>query len=51
MANKTVVSGQVAGMIWFTGWLFTWAFADLIWWKVLLGLIIWPFYLGDAVGM
>jgi hypothetical protein len=54
MGNETgksnvVVSGQLAGMLWFAGWLFTWAFANLGFWKVVLGIIIWPFYLGDAV--
>ena len=34
------------GIIWFIGWLFTIAFANLIWWKALLGLLIWPYYLG-----
>jgi hypothetical protein len=29
--------------------MFTIAFAELIWWQALLGLIIWPYYLGIAV--
>ena len=37
------------GIIWFIGWMFTIAFAELIWWQALLGLIIWPYYLGVAV--
>jgi hypothetical protein len=37
------------GAIWFIGWLFTWSFAQLVWWKVLLGIIIWPYFLGEAV--
>jgi hypothetical protein len=36
------------GVIWFIGWLFTWAYANLMWWQVLLGLVAWPFYLGVA---
>jgi hypothetical protein len=36
-------------IIWFIGWLFTIAFAQLVWWQALLGLIIWPYYLGLAV--
>ena len=42
-------SGSVAGVIWFIGWLFTWSFASLVWWKILLGIIIWPYFLGEAV--
>jgi hypothetical protein len=38
-----------AGIFWFIGWLFTIAFAKLIWWQALLGLVIWPYYLGLAV--
>ncbi len=37
------------GIIWFIGWMFTIAFAELIWWQALLGLIICPYYLGIAV--
>jgi hypothetical protein len=42
--NIKVDSGM--GIFWFIGWLFTIAFANLIWWKALLGLLIWPYYLG-----
>lgn len=41
-------SGFVGGL-WFAGWLFTLAFTQPIWWKALLGLVIWPYYLGVAV--
>ncbi len=40
--------GSAAGVIWFIGWLFTAAFAQLVWWQWLLGLVIWPYYLGIA---
>ena len=36
------------GIFWFIGWLFTIAFAKLIWWQALLGLVVWPYYLGLA---
>jgi hypothetical protein len=42
-------SGSFAGIFWFIGWLFTIGFADLIWWKIILGIVVWPFYLGDKV--
>jgi len=38
-----------SGVFWFIGWLFTIAFAELVWWQALLGLVIWPYYLGLAV--
>ncbi len=35
--------------LWFAGWLFTIGYANLVWWKIILGIVAWPFYLGDAV--
>ena len=45
------VRGDIVGTIWFIGWLFTIAFAELVWTKALLAIVIWPYYLGQAVGM
>ena len=46
-------NGQAAagfgGIIWFAGWLFTIAYAHLVWWKIILALVVWPYYLGLAV--
>jgi hypothetical protein len=42
-------AGSFAGVFWFAGWLFTIGFANLVWWKIILGIVVWPFYLGDAV--
>jgi hypothetical protein len=44
-----VENGGLIGGFWFIGWLFTIAYANLIWWQALLGLIVWPYYLGLAV--
>lgn len=38
--------GAMVGPLWFFGWLFTIAFAKLTLLESLLGLIIWPYYLG-----
>lgn len=45
--NKS--GGGFFGGFWFAGWLFTIGYADLVWWKVILGIVVWPFFLGDAV--
>lgn len=37
------------GIIWFIGWLFTIAYAQLVWWQAILGLVVWPYYLGVAI--
>jgi hypothetical protein len=45
MARNKVSGGSMAGAIWFAGWLFTLGFAQLVWWKAILGLVVWPYYL------
>jgi hypothetical protein len=46
-SEKTKVKVDVMGPIWGIGWLFTLGFLQLSFWKGLLALIIWPYYLGD----
>lgn len=50
MAEEKVKCGSGGGVgfggFWFVGWLFTLAFAKLTFWQALLGLFIWPYYLG-----
>lgn len=41
---------SIVGPVWYIGWLFTVAFANLSFWKAVLGLIIWPYFLGNALG-
>ena len=41
--------GAVGGVIWFMGWLFAISFAQLIWWKIILGIVVWPLFLGWAI--
>ncbi|MEW6033895.1 MAG: hypothetical protein AB1603_03460 [Chloroflexota bacterium] len=52
-ADREHKGGQAAaslgGSIWFAGWLFTIAFAKLVWWKIILGIVVWPYFLGLAV--
>jgi len=37
------------GLLWFAGWLFTIAFAKLVWWQAILGVAVWPYLLGLAI--
>ncbi len=39
------------GVLWIAGWLFCIGFLHLTFWKGVLALIIWPFYLGSLVSM
>jgi hypothetical protein len=47
--RRYIDNGSLVGPLWFGGWLFTIAFAKLIWWQAILGLFIWPYYLGMTV--
>jgi hypothetical protein len=53
--EKRVVKGkmEVAGLVgplWFIGWLFTVGFADLSFWRAVLAIVFWPYYLGSTLG-
>jgi len=42
---------DIMGPVWFIGWLFTIGYLQLpFFWKGVLALIIWPYYLGKALG-
>ena len=54
MSSEKSSSGSgpfTSGAFWFAGWLFTLGFAKLIWWKALLALAIWPYYLGAIISV
>jgi hypothetical protein len=37
---------SVSGMAWFGGWLFTIGYLQLVFWKAVLAIVLWPYYLG-----
>ena len=39
----------IGGVFWMAGWLFTIAYVNLVWWKMILALVVWPYYLGAWV--
>ena len=45
----TVRATSSLGGVWLIGWLFTISFAKLVWWKGVLGILVWPYFLGLAV--
>lgn len=45
--SKVKVESGMAGTVWFIGWLFTLGFLKLSFWKGLLAIIVWPYYLGE----
>lgn len=49
MKTTSRAVSPAGGMLWFGGWLFTIAFAKLVWWKAALALVIWPYFLGATL--
>jgi len=45
--NKGSASGALGGATWFIGRLFTIGFANLVWWKIIVGIAVWPLFLGQ----
>jgi hypothetical protein len=41
-----VLVSRETGTLWFAGWLFTIGFVGLGFWKSVLALIVWPYFLG-----
>ncbi len=48
-AGGSVRSAGFGGTLWLIGWLFTVGFARLVWWKILLAVVAWPYFLGSAL--
>ncbi len=48
--NHPAEAAGLVGPIWFIGWLFTIGFVKLSFWKAVFALLIWPYYLGSALG-
>lgn len=40
---------SAVGMLWFAGWLFAIGFLHLPLGKALLGIVLWPYYLGSTL--
>jgi len=49
MEKITVHHGSI-GMLWFGAWLFTIGFLRLTFWKGVLALLLWPYFLGVRFG-
>ena len=45
--EKVIINNQeILGSLWCIGWLFTIGFLQLKFWKGVLSLIVWPYFLG-----
>ena len=43
-------ASALGGGLWCMGWLFTIGYLHLTFWKAVLALVIWPYYLGTTLG-
>ena len=49
MERIRVEQHSFMGTVWFGGWLFTLGFLRLVFWKGVLAIVLWPYYLGVAM--
>ncbi|MCL5035127.1 MAG: hypothetical protein M1395_08510 [Bacteroidetes bacterium] len=45
--EKIKIENSSFGVIWVIGWLFTLGFLNLTFWKGVLAILIWPYYMGS----
>jgi hypothetical protein len=46
MKNIIINNQDILGTVWMIGWLFTIGYLRLSFWNGVLGLIIWPYFIG-----
>jgi len=46
MERIKIEQHSVSGSAWFAGWLFTIGYLQLAFWKAVLAIVLWPYYLG-----
>lgn len=49
MEKIKVENHSFTAFSWFAGWLFTIGFLSLPFWKGLLAIILWPYYIGQVI--
>lgn len=49
MEKIKIEQHSFAGILWFVGWLFTIGFLHLTFWKGVLAIVVWPYYIGSFV--
>ena len=47
---KSTDGGTIIGPVWLMGWLFTIGFLHAHFWKAVLFILLWPYYLGAFFG-
>ncbi len=47
--EKVKIENSGFGIIWVIGWMFSIGFLKLTFWKAVLAIVIWPYYIGTVV--
>ncbi len=50
MEKIRIEQHSVSGALWFGGWLFSIGYLHLTFWKAVLAILLWPYYLGVTFG-
>ncbi len=50
MEKIRIEQHSLVGSLWFAGWLFAIGFLHLAFWKGVLAIVLWPYYLGVTLG-
>ena len=50
MEKIKIEQHSVSGTLWFGGWLFTIGYLHLTFWKGVLAIVLWPYYIGFLFG-
>ena len=51
MQKIKIEQHTMSGGLWIAAWLFTIGFLKLSFWQGVLAILIWPYYMGSALGM
>ncbi len=49
MEKINIEHRSAVGLVWLCGWLFTIGFLHVTFWRGVLALFVWPYYLGEAL--
>ena len=49
MEKIRVEQHSAGGLLWIAGWLFSIGFLDLTFWKAVLAIVVWPYYVGVTI--
>ena len=48
MERIRIEQHSIGGLLWVGGWLFTIGFLHLTFWRAVIAVLLWPYYLGVA---